>query len=88
MAKEKRPLQKILLGAAGFQEVLANNGRWQPINRENHSKNLLLLGIQLGTRLTELEGIVQDLLEDIEELMAGEGSEGMVDADFNDDPDY
>ena len=76
MAKKKRPLQKILLGA-GFQEVLANNSQWQKKPRENHSKNLLLL-----------EGIVQDLMEDIAELMGGDGSDGMVDADFNDDPDY
>ena len=87
MAKKKRPLQKILLGA-GFQEVLANNSQWQKKPRENHSKNLLLLGIQMGIRLTELEGIVQDLMEDIAELMGGDGSYGMVDADFNDDPDY
>lgn len=42
----------------------------------------------MGIRLTELEGIVQDLMEDIAELMGGDGSYGMVDADFNDDPDY
>lgn len=42
----------------------------------------------MGIRLTELEDIVQDLMEDIAELMGGDGSYGMVDADFNDDPDY
>jgi len=53
------------------------------------SKNLLLLGIQMGTRLTELEGFVRDLVADLEEVLGDPmGEEALEDADFNDDQDF
>lgn len=45
----------------------------------------------MATRLTELEGFVQDLAADFAEAMGEEDpmeEEGFRDAGFNDDPDY
>ena len=71
-------------------EVSAKSRLWLFIIVLNFSKNLLdPLGIQMATRLTELEGFVQDLVQELEEVMGDPmGEEALEDAGFNDDPDY